>query len=192
VKPNRKIPPAAQPPAKVAPAPVVRHQPGNGASVPLSDPDRKKLDVMQSMAVRLLSAREVVQSKNAFIAKQQAAYGERSRQDALRIAQLTAEVSDLTQQLMQTLNNAEGADNARLSREFALPNGAVSYSQEPDGCYSYSTAPPAPASAPPAAPVQAPDANAARREALLAELANMDTDGPDVDASEVPAQAAKA
>jgi hypothetical protein len=176
------------------PAPIM---PRNGAqaarpSAPArpAEPTKHQLDAMQSMAVRLMVAREAVKAKNAFIAKLQANNGKRAKQDAERIGALEVENADLTQQLMQTLINVENADNARLAAEFKLPAGAVNYKQDADGSFFYeeAAAPPIP-QVPDQAPVETPEE---RRTMLMAELAELDADGPDADVTEVPSQDAKA
>ena len=121
--------------SRIAAAPSAPAAPFAQAKPP--ETARRTLTAMQSMAVRLMVAREAVKAKNGFIAKLQAAHGKRAQQDAQRIADLESEVSDLTQQLMQTLNNLENADNTRLTQEFDLPPGQISYQQDADGNFFY-------------------------------------------------------
>ena len=151
---------------RVAPAPgsAAKKAASNGIGVP---PGRTTLNREQTMGVKLMSAREVIKSKNIFIARLQQKHGARAAEDAKRIGDLEVEVTDLTNQLMQSMIDAEGAQNAALSKELGLPEGAVEYKLDGDGNFYYEpvagAAPPAPEPEPELTPAE-------RREALLAEL----------------------
>jgi len=98
---------------------------------------RVKLTETQTLGVRLLNARELIQNKNVLIAKQQIAHGNKAQADAQRIKDLEAEVSDLTNQLMGAWNRAEKAENANLTQALELPPGEVEYKLDADGLYYY-------------------------------------------------------
>ena len=89
------------------------------------------------MGIRLMTARDVIQRKNAFIAQLQAKHSARAKADAQRIADLEQEVSDLTNQLMQAWIDSEASQNDTLSRQLQLPNGQVEYRLDDEGNYYY-------------------------------------------------------
>jgi hypothetical protein len=98
---------------------------------------RRTLNPMQSMGIRLMTARDVIQRKNAFIAQLQAKHSARAKVDAQRIADLEQEVTDLTNQLMQAWIDSEASQNNDLSRQLQLPNGQVEYRLDEEGNYYY-------------------------------------------------------
>lgn len=92
---------------------------------------RKYLTAEQKLAVNLMQAREVIQTKNAAIANQKTAYAQELKGLHERITGLETELAAAMAQVLQAGNNTEATANEALRKEHSLPDGRIDYKIDP-------------------------------------------------------------